>query len=144
MVCADIAFRGGGFMGFSVQKALVYGVAMFAGLIVGLSLGGNMRFATVLIGAAIGAVLSGAIVGYLMRDAALDVAAASPASVDAAVRGSWMLRGFKGMTAEDGVVTYARGAGIFADRFTVSPTATGVKLRGPANILTLVKRRAAA
>lgn len=131
-------------MGFSVQKAVVYGVAMFAGLIAGLSLSGGLRFEAVLIGAAIGAVLSGLIIGYLMRDASLEVAAATRASVEAAVRGSWMLRSFKGTTAEDGVVIYVRGAGIFGDRFTVAPTATGVKLRGPSNILAVVKRKAAA
>ena len=143
MLNADIELREGGCMGFSVQKAFVYGIAMFAGLLVSISLGGRLRLEAVLIGAAIGAVLTGLISGFLMRSSALDVAAATPASVEAAVRASWMLRSFKRTAAEDGVVTYARGAGIFGDRFTVTPTATGVMLHGPANILAVVKRKAA-
>jgi hypothetical protein len=130
-------------MGFSVRKAVVYGIAMFAGLLGGIMLGGGVPLGIALIGAAAGAVLSALVTGYLMRDGALEVAAATPASVDAAVRGAWALRSFRRSVAEDGVVTYARGAGIFADTMSVTPTATGVMLRGPSNILAIVKRKAA-
>lgn len=130
-------------MGFSVQKAVVYGLAMFAGLLGGIVLGGGVPLGIALIGAALGAVLSGLVMGYLMREAALEVAAATPASVEAAVRGSWALRSFKRSVADDGVITYARGAGIFADRMRVTQTATGVMLRGPSNILAVVKKKAA-
>ena len=130
-------------MSFSIRKGAVYGVALFAGLLAGTLISGSARLEAALIGAALGGVLGGLAIGYLMRDAALDVAAATPASVEAAIRSSWTLRSLKGQAGEDGVVTYARGAGAFGDRITVTPTATGVTLRGPANLLTAIKKKAA-
>jgi len=125
-------------MAFSVQKAVVYGIALFGGLLAGLSLGGGVRFSSALIGAALG----GSAAGYLMREDALDIAAATPESVEAAVRGSWQLRAFQRIAA-NGAVLYQRGIGFLGDRFTVTAGATGVTLRGPANIIALVKKKAA-
>jgi len=125
-------------MAFSVQKAVVYGIALFGGLLAGLSLGGGVRFSSALIGAALG----GSAAGYLMREDALDIAAATPESVEAAVRGSWQLRAFHRIAA-NGAVLYQRGIGFLGDRFTVTAGATGVTLRGPANIIALVKKKAA-
>ncbi len=129
-------------MAFSVQKAVVYGIALFGGLLAGLSLGGGVRFSSALIGAALGAALGGSAAGYLMREDALDIAAATPESVEAAVRGSWQLRAFHRIAA-NGAVLYQRGIGFLGDRFTVTAGATGVTLRGPANIIALVKKKAA-
>ena len=129
-------------MAFSFQKALLYGVALFGGLLAGLALGGGLRFEAALAGAAVGAVLGGGVFGDLMRDSALDVAAATPESVEAAVRGAWALRAFRSRPG-DGAILYERGAGLLGDRFSVIPTATGVTLKGPANIIALVKKKAA-
>lgn len=130
-------------MSFSIRKGAVYGVALFAGLLAGILIAGSARFEAALIGAALGGVLGGFALGYLMRESALDVAAATPASVEAAIRSSWTLRGLKSQSGEDGVITYTRGAGAFGDVVTVTPTATGVTLRGPANLLAAIKKKAA-
>lgn len=129
-------------MGFSVSKALVYGLALFAGMIAGLSITGDgWSWPRTLVVAALAGVLGGTIFGYMMRDAAVDIAGASPQSVDAALAASWGLRGFKRVEAEGGAA-YVRGMGIFGDRFTATPNATGVTLRGPYNIIRLVKNKA--
>lgn len=130
-------------MGFSIQKAALYGVVMSIGLLGGILVAGSVRVEAAVIGALVGGVLSGLAMGYIMRESALDVAAATPASVEAAIRKAWALKSFKATTGEDGVVTYVRGAGIFGDRMTVTQTATGVTLRGPASILNVVKKKAA-
>lgn len=130
-------------MRFSVSKAIVYGVSMFVALAIGLTLSGSWTTGVVMAGAALGGVIGALLFGYLMRHVSVDVAGATPASVEAAIRGTWALKSFKGSDAGQGAVRYARGAGILGDMFTVTPTATGVTLTGAANIMNVVKKKSA-
>ncbi len=130
-------------MRFSVSKAVLYGVTMTVALAIGFVISGTLRTEASLIGALVGGVLAGAIFGYMMRETTVDVAGATPQSIEAAVRGAWTLKAFKGVDAGGGAVRYTRGVGIFGDTFQVTPTATGVTLTGAANIMNVVKRKAA-
>lgn len=130
-------------MRFSVSKAIVYGVTMTVALAIGFLISGTLRTEAALIGAVLGGVLGGALFGYMMREARVDVAGATPQSIEAAVRGSWALRSFKAADAGEGRVRYTRSVGPLGDSFLVTPTATGVTLTGAANIMNVVKRKAA-
>lgn len=131
-------------MGFSVIKAAVYGLAMFVGLALGLTVTGGLgSLEATLVFSAAAAVIIGIVFGFMMRDATVEVAAATPESVAAALNRSWGLRSFKAVDAGGGAVRYARGFGPLGDRFTVTPTATGVTLSGPYNIIRIVKNKAA-
>lgn len=134
----------GGEMGFSVSKAILYGAVMFVALAIGQSISGAWSLQGILITSAAGAIVSAILFGYLMREVTLDVAGATPQSVESAIRGAWALRSFKaGESLPGGSVRYARGAGILGDIFTMTPTATGVKLTGPASVLNVVRKKAA-
>lgn len=131
-------------MGFSVIKAAIYGLATFAGLVIGLTVTGGLgSLEATLVFSAAASVILGIVFGFMMRDAAMDVAAATPESVAAALRGSWALKSFKPSEGSDGVMRYTRGVGPFGDSFTVTPTATGVVLNGPYNVIRIVKNKAA-
>jgi len=130
-------------MGFSVTKAAIYGLAVFVGLLAGLYITGGLGSpaATIAFSAAAALVLA-VVFGFMMRPARLEIAAATPESVAAAVRNAWVLRAFKPRDAA-GVTRYSRGLGPLGDSFTVTPTATGVTLEGPYNIIRVVKNKAA-
>ena len=130
-------------MRFSVSKAILYGVSMFIALAIGLMISGGWTPGVVLIGAGVGSVIGALLFGYLMREVSVEVAGATPASVEAAIRGAWALKSFKASDAGGGAVRYARGVGVLGDAFTVTPTATGVTLNGAANILNVVKKKTA-
>jgi hypothetical protein len=131
-------------MGFSVVRAAVYGLAMFAGLAIGLTVTGGLgSLEATLVFSAVAAAIIGVVFGFMMRDASMEVAAATPESVAAALNNSWGLRSFKAADAGGGVMRYARGFGPLGDSFTVTPTATGVTLHGPYNIIRIVKNKAA-
>ena len=131
-------------MRFSVSKADVYGVTMFVALVIVLSISGGWPAGVVLAGAAAGAAIGALLFGYLMREVSIDVAGATPASIEAAVRGTWALKSFKRSgEGADGGVRYSRGVGMLGDTFTAKPTATGVTLTGAANILNVVRKKAA-
>lgn len=131
-------------MGFSASKALVYGLALFGGLVLGLTIAGDRWGWPMTLGvAAIGGVIGGAIFGYMMRETTMEVAGATLVTVDAALAASLGLRGFRRQDVGEGAI-YTRGFGIMGgDRFTATPTATGVTLKGPHNIIRLVKAKAA-
>ncbi len=130
-------------MRFSMSKAAVYGVVMFVALAIGFTISGGWTPGIVFVAAAIGGLIGAVTFGYMMREVSVDVAGATPASVEAAIRSSWALRSFRASDAGGGVVRYARGASVFGDVFTVTTTATGVTLTGAANIMNVVKRRTA-
>lgn len=130
-------------MRFSVAKAVVYGVTMFVALLISFLITDSWATGAVIAIAAAGGLFSALLFGFAMREISLDVAGATPASVEAAIRSSWALRSFKPTEAGGGAVRYARGVGYLGDVFTVTPTATGVTLTGAANIMNVVKRRAA-
>lgn len=130
-------------MGFSVSKAIVYGVTMSVALAIGLTISGGLSSTLVLIGAAAGGAIGAVLFGFLMREVSIEVAGATPQSVEAAIRGAWALKSFKSTAQDDGGVRYARGAGILGDVFTMMPTATGVRLTGPASVLNVVRKKAA-
>ncbi len=130
-------------MRFSVSKAVAYGVTMFVALVIGLSISGGWPAGVVLAGAAAGAAIGALLFGYLMREVSIDVAGATPASIEAAVRGTWALKVSRSGEGADGGVRYSRGVGMLGDTFTAKPTATGVTLTGAANILNVVRKKAA-
>jgi hypothetical protein len=131
-------------MGFSAIKAAIYGSAIFVGLVVGLTVTGGLGSPELALAfSAVSAVIVGVAFGFMMRDASMEVAAATPQSVAAALRKTWALRSFKANDVGDGVTRYARGFGPFGDSFTVTPTATGVVLNGPYNLIRIVKNKAA-
>lgn len=132
-------------MGFSVTKAAVYGVTMFVALVIGLSVTGGLgsSFGVTLVFSAVAAVVIGVVFGFMMRDSTMELAAATPESVAAALKNAWALRSFKPSDAGAGVTHYVRGVGPLGDRFTVTPTPTGVTLSGPYNIIRIVKNKAA-
>lgn len=130
-------------MSFNVSKAAVYGLTMAVALALGQTIGGTWSREVTLISAIAGGLIGALVFGFLMRDVSLDVAGATPRSVEAAIRGAWALRSFKGVPAADGSVRYTRGLSVLGDAFTVMPTATGVTLTGPANIMAVVKKKAA-
>lgn len=131
-------------MGFSVIKAAIYGLVVFAGLMIGLTVTGGLgSLGATLAFSAAASVILGVVFGFMMRDAAMDVAAATPESVAAAIRSSWALKSFKPSDAGGGVTRYSRGVKPFGDAFTLTPTATGVVLKGPYNIIRIVKNKAA-
>lgn len=130
-------------MSFSVTKAAIYGVAMFAGLMAGLTVAGGLgSFEATLVFSAVAAVVIGIVFGFMMRDATMEVAAATPESVAAALKNAWALRSFKPAGLEGGITRYTRGLGPLGDSFTVTPTPTGVTLNGPYNIIRIVKDKA--
>jgi hypothetical protein len=131
-------------MGFSVQKAVAYGIALFAGLTAGLVLvGGGWTIGLTLGFSAVAAIVGGVAFGFLMRDDTIEVAGASLETLDRAIRGAWALRSFRRKDAGGGAVGYSRGFGMFGDRFTAYPTGTGLRLEGPYNVIRIVKNKAA-
>ncbi|MCC6921197.1 MAG: hypothetical protein IT548_18540 [Alphaproteobacteria bacterium] len=131
-------------MGFSVTKAAIYGLAVFVGLLAGLYVTGGLgSLAATIAFSAVAALVLAIAFGFMMRPARLEMAAATPESVAAAIRNAWALRSFKAREVGAGVMRYSRGVGPFGDSFTVTPTATGVTLEGPYNIIRVVKNKAA-
>ena len=132
-------------MGFSVQKAAAYGLSLFVGLVAGLLLvGGGWTLQLTLVFSGVAAIIGGVVFGFLMRDAVMELAGASQDSLARAMKGSWMLRSFRPADAGGGATAYARGVGMFGDRFIAYPTATGLRLEGPYNVIRIVKNKAAA
>jgi len=130
-------------MSFNVSKAIVYGVTMAVALAIGQVISGTWSREVTLVVALAGGIIGALVFGFLMREVSLDVAGATPQSVEAAIRGAWTLKSFKGTEAGEGAVRYARGVGILGDVFTMAPIATGVRLTGPASILNVVRKKAA-
>ena len=129
---------------FSVQRTIVYSLAMFVGLAAGVTLvNSHWPFQTTMAFATAGALVIGVATGFVTREAKTEVAGATLASIDAAVGGAWSLRGFRARPADDGSVVYQRGLAALGDRFRVVSSATGVRLEGPANLIRFVKARAA-
>ena len=93
-------------MGFSVTKAAIFGLSTFAGLTGGLMLTGGLgsTMATLAF-AAVTAAAVGGVFGVMMRDASVNVAAATSESVATAMRSTWTLRRFKAEAGPDGAGT---------------------------------------
>lgn len=131
-------------MSFNVSKAIVYGVTMAVAVGIGQLISNTWSREVTLIAAAAAGVIGALAFGFMMREVTLDVAGATPQSVDAAIKGAWALKSFKGIEDRgDGSVRYERGVGFLGDIFTVTPIATGVRLTGPSSILNVVKKKAA-
>lgn len=130
-------------MTFATGKALLWGAVCTAGMIAALALLRGEIGATFIVLQGIGTgILCGLAAGWLMRETTVELDGQSVEQIESAV-GGWPLQNLRRDDLAGGGVCFHRG-GAFAGRLTVTPTATGVTVAGPANLIRALRRRAAA
>lgn len=133
-------------MAYATDKAMLYGAVLTIGMFAGLYLLKRDEIAMeyIALQSVLTGVLAGLIFGWIMRRVTVELPGQSVEQIESALDGAWQLRGFKREAGNGDHVAFARGKGMFGDRIVVTPTATGVTMEGPANLLRVWQRKAAA
>ena len=131
-------------MAFAAGKALVLGAAVTIGMLGALYfLKPGIDSLGLVLQSVITGLLSGAAFGWLMRSITVELPGQSVEQIESALDGSLSLRGLKRIDGPGGEVRFERGKGPFGDCIIVRPTATGVMIEGPANLIRISRKRAA-
>ncbi len=79
---------------------------------------------------------------WALRSISVEAKGATPQGLAAAAAADWRLKTMKAEDAGGGAMTLTRGSGLFQDRVTLTPTAGGTTIAGPASVVNLLRKKA--